>query len=121
MNITYTNVNDYQIPNLKAPNSPDGPIGIYGRMRRKYLKSSHPSIYSAMMIKGTFLEHLADVEEACQTEIDQRVKAMAKAQGVTEELKRYNQLKWVGLMNNIQHSVREQVLNEFVYPEEARV
>ncbi len=121
MNITYTNVNGYQIPNLKVPKSPDRPIGIYGRMRRKYLKASHPYIYSSMMIKGTFLEHLADVEEACQTEIAQRTKAIAKAQGITEELKKNNQLKWVGLMNNIRQAVKEQVLNEFVYLEETRV
>ncbi len=121
MNITYTNVNGYQIPNLKAPKLPDRPIGIYGRMRRKYLKASHPTIYSAMMIKGIFLEHLADVEEACQNEIAQRVKAMAETQGITEELKKHNQLKWVGIMNNIRQAVKEQVLNEFVYPEEARV
>ena len=40
---------------------------------------------------------------------------MAVKQGITEELKATNQMKWVGLMNNIKHSVEEIVLSDIVY------
>lgn len=118
MNITYRNEGNILIPNLTVPESPKKPIGSYGRMRKIFLKSYHPSMYSAMMIKGTLLEHLAEVDEICHTEYNERVKQMAEAQGVTEELKKKDRYRWTGLMNNIGNCVREQILREFVYAEE---
>ena len=71
-----------------------------------------------MMIKGTLLEHLSEVDEICHKEYIERVKQMAVVQGVTEELKKTDRYKWTGLMNNIGNCVREQILREFVYAEE---
>ena len=118
MNITYRNEGNILIPNLTVPKSPEKSIGSYGRMRKIYLKNYHHGIYSAMMIKGTLLDHLTEVDELCHTKYNERVKAMAEAQGVTEELKKKDCYKWTGLMNNIGQSVREQILREFVYTEE---
>lgn len=118
MNITYRNEGNISIPNLTVPKSPKKPIGSYGRMRKIFLKNYHPGIYSAMMIKGTLLEHLAEVDEICHKQYIERIKQMADSQGVTEELKKQDCYKWTGLMNNIIQSVREQILCEFVYAEE---
>ena len=118
MNITYRSEGNILIPNLTVPKSPENPIGVYGRMRKIFLKTYHRSIYSAMMIKGTLLDHLAEVDEICHTEYIKRVKQMAEAQGITEELKKQDRYKWTGLMNNIGNCVREQILREFVYAEE---
>lgn len=118
MKITYRNEGNILIPNLTVPESPKRPLDSYGRMRKIFLKNYHPGIYSAMMIKGTLLEHLAEVDETCHKEYIERVKQMATAQGVTEELKKQDCYKWTGLINNIAQSVREQILSEFVYAEE---
>ena len=118
MNITYRNEGNILIPNLTVPEPPNCPLGIYGRMRRDYLKQNHRSIYSAMMLKGTLLDHLAEIDKTCHKEFEIRVKAMAKVQGVTEELKANDMLKWTGLMNNIQNVVREKLMHEIVYAEE---
>ena len=118
MNITYRNEGNILIPDLTVPKSPEKPIGSYGRMRKIFLKNHHPSMYSAMMIKGTLLDHLAEVDEICHIEYIKRVKQMADAQGITEELKKQDRYKWTGLMNNIGNCVREQILREFVYAEE---
>ena len=118
MNITYRNENGIMIPNVKVPEAPETPLGIYGRMRRDYLKQNHRSIYSAMMLKGTLLAHLAEIDKTCHEEFEIRVKAMSDAKGVTEELKAKDMLKWTGLMNNIQNSVREELMHEIVYAEE---
>ena len=40
---------------------------------------------------------------------------MAEKQGVTEELKLRNQMKWVGLMNNIKASAEEVLLKATIY------
>ena len=118
MKITYRNENGIMIPNLKVPNTPKTSLGIYGRMRRDYLKHNHRSIYSAMMLKGTLLAHLSEVDKTCHEEFEIRVKAMSDAKGVTEELKVKDMLKWTGLMNNIQNLVREELMHEIVYAEE---
>ena len=47
--------------------------------------------------------------------MEQIVAQMAKAQGVTEELKASNQMKWVQMMNNIQNAAEETVLAELIY------
>ncbi len=43
------------------------------------------------------------------------MKQMAEKQGVTEELKVQDQMKWVRLMNNIKASAEEIVLKNMVY------
>ena len=40
---------------------------------------------------------------------------MAKAEGVTEELKARDQMKWVQMMNNLQNAAEETVLAELIY------
>ena len=40
---------------------------------------------------------------------------MARSQGVTEELKATDQMRWAGLMNNIRSAAEEVVLNELIY------
>lgn len=35
--------------------------------------------------------------------------------GITEELKATEQMKWVGLMNNVRNSAEEIVLRELIY------
>ena len=43
------------------------------------------------------------------------MKQMAEKQGVNENLKRQDQMKWVGLMNKVKVSAEEIVLKEKVY------
>ena len=45
----------------------------------------------------------------------QLVKQLAKQEGVTEELKRREQMAWVRAMNNIRDRVNEIVLNEVIF------
>ena len=40
---------------------------------------------------------------------------MAKAEGVTEQLKADDQMEWVGRMNNIRSRAMEIVSNELIY------
>ena len=118
MKVAYRNEGNILIPNLTVPEPPNRPLGIYGRMRRDYLKQNHRSIYSAMMIKGTLHDHLAKIDKICHEEFEIRVKARSDAQGIIEELKAKDMLKWTGLMNNIQNLVREELMHEIVYAEE---
>lgn len=43
------------------------------------------------------------------------VRQMQERQGVTEQLKAENQMRWVGMMNNIRNAAEEVILEELVY------
>ena len=79
------------------------------------MKEHHPAIYSNMLLSETLYKHLADVEETCGERLDRMIPQMAKAEGVTEELKRTDQMAWVGRMNNIKYRAEEVILHELVY------
>lgn len=112
--IEYVKVGDYYIPNLSVPITVYE-IGKYGRLHRTFLKENYPCLYSSMLMQGTLLKHIAEVDRTAKHRIDTLVKATAKEQGITEELKAENQMLWVGMMNNLLHSAEEIIYNELIY------
>ena len=91
------------------------PIFPWGIQRRDYLKKHRPSLYQQYVLHGTLWTHMRDVQELAQERLDRMIPEMAKAQGVTEELKARDQMKWVGMMNNIRASVEETIYAELIY------
>ena len=114
MKITYRNEGNILIPNLTVPEPPNRPLGIYGRMRRTYLKTYKHGLYSAMMLKGTLMEHLHEIDKTAREQVEQMMQKMALSEGVNEKLKAQNPQKWTGLMNNLKHSAEEVVLRQLV-------
>ena len=113
--LTYTEVGDYYIPDLAMDDQPDKEIGIYGRMRERYLKEHHPGRYSYMLLYGTLYPHLLEIDEAAQRYLDTMIPRMAAAAGVTEELKARDQMTWVGKMNAIRAQVEEIIRVDLIY------
>ena len=112
--LTYALHGDYYLPLIEVPQ--DGrPIGKYGRMRKKYLIEHRPVLYNQLVFTGKLLEHLIEVNECCTRMKQMLVAETAKKQGLTEKLKARDQLAWVGMMNNIDSSVEEFILSEYVY------
>lgn len=112
--LEYELVGDYYIvAGEEAP--PARPIGVWGTMRRDYLKRYRQSLYYQLLLSGKLNDHLADMEEQAQDLMWTLTKQMAKAEGVTEELKRKDQMAWVGAMNSIQSRVREIVNHELIF------
>ena len=66
-------------------------------------------------MEGTLWTHMKDVQEQAQRRLDTMIPRMAEQQGVTEDLKRQDQMKWVGMMNNIRACVEEIIYNELIY------
>lgn len=112
--LEYELVGDYYIV-AGEDERPARPIGVWGAMRRDYLKKHRQSLYDQLLLSGKLNDHLADIEEQAQEMMWTLPKQMAKAEGVTEELKRKDQMAWVGAMNNIQARVREIIANELIY------
>lgn len=112
---TYTKVGDYYIPDVTVPDTKEYNIGKYGRLHRKFLEENYPAYYSTLLMTGKLLEHLEKIECKARNELDRLIPILAEKQGVTEQLKAENQLKWVGLMNNIKAQVEEIIYAEIVY------
>ena len=112
---TYTQVGDVLIPDLVMDPQPEGEIGVWGWRRKRYLKEHKKGVYNAMLLNNTLTQHLIDTNEAALDYMETLVKQMAKAEGVTEDLKRQNQLVWVGRMNNIRNRADEIVRSELIY------
>jgi hypothetical protein len=55
------------------------------------------------------------IQKQAEERMDLLTDQMAKSQGVNEALKASDQMKWVGLMNNIRASAEEIVLSELIY------
>ncbi len=106
MEITYSKTGDYLLPNLTVPNKQYN-IGKYGMLRRDYLKNYRKLLYSVMMINGTLLKHLAEIDKTCHEVLDRLIPQMAEREGVTEELKAADQMEWVRRMNSIKSRVEE--------------
>lgn len=113
--LTCKKVGDYYIPDLTLDDQPDTEIGIYGRMRERYLKEYHPGRYSYMLLHGTLHPHLLEIDEAAQGYLDTMIPCMADATGVTEELKACDQMAWVGQMNTIRVQVEEMIRADLIY------
>ena len=114
MQIEYIQSGDFQIPNLIANKEPEGTLTKYGLMRRSFLKEHRRGVYSGMLLKGTLKEHCLTIQEQAEQRMDLLTDQMAKDQGVDEQMKRNDQMKWVGLMNNIRNSAEEIVLSELI-------
>jgi len=114
MNITYRQEGDYQLPNLVMDPQPEGEIGVWGWRRKRFLKERRKDTYNAMLMKGTLTQHLIDTNEAALDMMETLVKQMAEAEGVTEDLKRRDQMAWVGAMNNIRNRADEIVRAELI-------
>lgn len=112
---TYTQVGDHLIPNLAMGSQPEGEIGVWGWKRKRYLKEHRKGTYNAMLLKNTLTQHLIDTNAVAMGMLESLVKQMAKAEGVTEALKRQDQMEWVRRMNNIRSRAEEIVRNDLIY------
>ncbi|MBR3968886.1 MAG: TnpV protein [Clostridia bacterium] len=109
---TYTMQGDYRLPNLTVEENDTRPIGVWGQRRLHYLKHHRKVMYHNLLTSGKLHSHLADVEEQAQNLFSRLVKEYAEKEGITEQLKAPDQMKWVQKMNIIRECVKEVVNTE---------
>lgn len=112
---TYSTVGDYLIPDLIMDSQPEGEIGVWGWRRKLFLKEHRQVRYNGMLLKGTLIQHLIDINEEAMDMRERLVKQFQKEEGVTEDLKRKDQMAWVSAMNSIYNRVDEIILHDLIY------
>ena len=116
MKIEYHKEGDYYFPNLYLDsNFKYSEIGKYGRMRLSFLQEQRKTEYIILFMNNKLQKHLLEIDKTANDRFEFLMKQLAKKENITEELKAIDQLKWVGLMNNIKNSVDEIILKELIY------
>lgn len=112
--LSYTLHGDYYLPDL-AMNEEEPTYGKYGMLRKQFLKMHRPARYQYLLMTGELTAHLNRVDQEAREQVETLVEQMVEKQGVTENLKIQDQMKWIGLMNNIKACAEEIVLQGIVY------
>ena len=90
-------------------------VGLWGYRHYEYFKQNQPTTIHVMRMNGKLESYLKQVNDDAEEMLFQTVKQIAKAEGVNEALKAYDQLEWVRRMNSIRNRAQEIVLNELIY------
>ena len=114
--ISYHNVGDYLIPNLVLPPEETSVrLGKWGMMHKTYLEKHKKVLFSLLHGQGKLYQHCAEIEKQANDMYDILIEQMKESEGVTEDLKEQDQLKWVQMMENIQQRAIEIVCKELIY------
>lgn len=115
MNIIYSMEGNYLIPNISATDEPEQTLTKYGMIRERFLKNNHKGIYTGKLLAGTLKEHCLYIQEQAENMAECLTKQLMAVDGISEDLKSYDQMEWVCRMNSIRNRVDEVVLTEVVY------
>jgi hypothetical protein len=65
MEITYTRIGDYWLPDIKLSDLPDAPpLGKYGMMHKKYLREHKSTLYTKLLLTERLYPLCREVDEA---------------------------------------------------------
>ena len=115
MKLTYTEKDGLLFPNLELDEQPEGTIGKYGRMRKRYLEQKHDGTLSVLVLSGTLTQHLLDIDQTAREQMATLTRQLAADEGVTESLKAADQMEWLRRMNSIRNRAEEMVKNDLIY------
>ena len=112
--MSYTLHGDYYLPDLVLREE-EPTYGKYGMLRKQFLKEHRSARYQYMLLTEKLNEHLNQIDQEVREQVEMLMKQMVEKQGVTEELKVQDQMKWVRLMINIKSSAEEIVVKNTIY------
>ncbi|MDD3338187.1 MAG: TnpV protein [Lachnospiraceae bacterium] len=105
----------YLIPNLVLSEQPTQPIGKYGRMRKTYLQEHRPALFNSLLLSEKLYPHLLEIDQTANERLERLMPPLMKAAGITEQLKKTDQMEWVSLMNTIKAQVEEIIFAELIH------
>lgn len=111
--LEYFLIGDYYLPNVDLPNRKS--IGKYSMLHEDFIKQYRPEFYSRLVLSDKLNDYLYEIDTRARNMVEDYIQATVLKQGVSEEIKKTDPLKWVGLMNNIKAQAEEFVFDEIVY------
>ena len=115
-NITYRQVNDYMIPNLRlAPEESAIRLGKWVMLHKDYLQKHNLVLFATLLTQGKLYQHCAQIDTQAQQMFTTLVSQMMKTENITEQLKEQNQMEWVRRMQNIEAQAREIICHDILF------
>ena len=93
MELKYTKIGDYELPNLTLNDNKKGTINKYGMLRLDYLKQHKKALYTTLLMKDELTNHLVSVSKDAETLLNKLMKSYKK------EMKNY--LKEIKKLTNL--------------------
>lgn len=116
MELNYTKVSDYLLPNLTIEKQNSGKINKYGYLRLQYLKENNKALYTTLLMKNQITNHLVSVSIEAESRLDILMKQYKNSNELlSEKSKMNNQIEWAKLMNNYKNIAEEIILKELIY------
>lgn len=112
---TYRKESDYAVPNLETPDTGNFEIGIYGQKHLYFLQRYHRVTYMNLLTSGKLNKYLVKIDKQSYERLLRIVERMKQEQGITEQLKVINPIKWTQLMNCIRQQADEIIFAELIY------
>ena len=112
--LSYTLCGDYYLPDLVL-NEEEPTYGKYGMLRKQFLKEDRPIRYQNLLLSGKLTADLNQIDQEATEQVEVLMKQMIEKQGVNENLKRQDQMRWVRVINNVKASAEEIVVREVIY------
>ncbi len=113
--IDYILVGDYYIPDLKAGRKENTAPWKVWTDAPGIFKRSPPSQIEHISTRRRIVDISCRPEQTGTERLDTIMEQMKATEGVTEELKRTDQMEWVQRCNNIHNRAEEIVLHEMIY------
>lgn len=90
-------------------------VGLWGQRHYNFLKKNNPTVINAMRLNGTLEQYLTNLDQNAREMFELLTKQYAELEGITEEMKAKNQMKWVSQINSIKARAIDVVNAELIY------
>ncbi len=90
-------------------------IGLWGQRHYNFLKKNNPTVINVMRLNGTLEQYLTNLDQNAHEMFELLTKQYAELEGITEEMKAKNQMKWVSQINSIKARAIDVVNAELIY------
>ena len=117
MNISYTKVGDYLLPNLKISEEKfKENLNKYGLLRLNFIKKYRKNFYFQLMMEGNLYQYLLSVGKNSEEKVNDLMQKFIKNDSkLSENFKEKDSLEWTKLMNNYKNIAEEIVLNDYIF------
>ncbi len=116
MELKYTKVGDYLLPNLTIKNQNYKRINKYGYLRLEYLKEHKKGLYTTLLMQDKLTNHLVSVSNECEKRLKTLMANYINSDDkLSEKNKEISGFEWVKLMNNYKDCAEEIILKEMIY------
>lgn len=91
------------------------PVGIWGRRHLRWLQQNRRATYTNLLTTGKLYDYLQEIDGQAYDQLELLIRQMAKAEGVTEQMKAEKQMEWVRRMNSFRNRAEEIINSELIF------